>query len=1214
MAKTKIFLASSAELIDDRREFEIFINRKNKDWHAHGAFIELIVWEDFLDALSPTRLQDEYNAAIRACDIFLMLFCTKVGRYSEEEFATAVAQFKASGRPLVYTYFKDLPPDPGSARDGDLASVWAFQEKLGALGHFYTVYKSVDELKYKFNQQLDKLVAGGTISLTATLQGPAPTVVGRRLVPFQAPLPAADHVPRIDDLNRLRAHLLAADGELLPLTVALHGFGGVGKTTLARLFCADAAVRRACRDGMLWVTLGKNPTSAHALISDLVVALTGELSGCQSLPGARAQLQAALRGRQLLLVLDDVWDEAQIRELSDASTGCARLITTRNTNALPIDALVVELATMHTGDSRQLLGAGLPGGQSARMMALAEQLGGWPVLLGLANRTLRQRVLRQRTPLDKALDAVAGDLQRQGVRAFDPARDVAERDQAVAATVDASVELLDPDERQRYAELAIFAQDVALPVAAAAELWQITAGLDAGLAERLVGDRLAPLALVEYDGSAGTLRLHDVLRNYLAGRLADRAALHCALADAWGDYPQTDNAFAWRWLAFHRAQAALHAEPCARHARCAALVALVGDATWQQAHENALGDLPALREALQSALHAVLGDDQPLGVALLVRAVDNLRRFQRTHGQPQPILALARQGKLDGARRRSELLPLDEYWRQVLLLVLAWLAAPLRPAAATRLADEVHAELGPHAVLQDLWRWLAADLHAASPPVFSFPVPPSEADECLIEELLKRVGGGEYSRELIVSRGLDPEVHNPDRPQPTRGIYRERIPGLPEGELAEQTKTGYLADLDGPYLVAYAARDPARGSQALARYLSVYSNYNYPEYRLSTLWLLLGYVVRYPRADGGAWVKEAVVSIVESALGGGSVEFERGVAIAAEALRAQAGDAHARQGLVDQAQQLMAQAACLKPGRERAGSDIWAQHKRLMLAIAQALGWLLGETALAGQILDDALGLADSGFAGYQAPACLALAEAILVCRPSATTSGAPPSDVQAIESALEWAQRAAHNVQDPSFCARMTARVNAMRAYWWTPFVLDDRLRRLPEAAYLREFAGLHRVGHVYTGRRADSLEFPDWAREPLSFARLQRLYQRPAAGFVRLAGGEPQITAGESLAVPDPGFIPHIAARLAAEILAQAGQGGLSAKQREMIRALVPHALANPTALDAVLTRLVLASGRRSDPPTVAEVEALSEVLARRQAASDEAPTSELIARRLA
>lgn len=1213
MANTKIFLASSAELVDDRREFEIFINRKNKDWHARGVFLELIVWEDFLDALSPTRLQDEYNAAIRACDLFLMLFCTKVGRYSEEEFATAVAQFKATGRPLVYTYFKDVPISLGSARREDLQSLWAFQEKLGALGHFYTVYKNVDELKYKFNQQLDKLAAGGTIDLAAAGQQPTPTAGSSRPAPFQAPAPAADHVPRMDDLARLRTHLLAADGELLPVTLGLHGFGGVGKTTLACLFCADAAVRRACRDGILWVTLGKNPPDARAQISDLVAALTGGTNGCLTLPGARAQLQAALRGRHLLLVLDDVWDEAQMRDLIEASAGCARLITTRNTSTLPFDAVLVDIATMQAGDAQQLLGAGLPGGQSARLAALVEQLGAWPVLLRLANRTLRQRVVRQKTPLDKALDAVAADLSRQGVRAFDPARDVAERDQAVAATVDASLELLGPDERQRYAELAIFPQDVPLPLAVAAELWQITGGLDAGQSGKLVGDRLAPLSLVDYDGGEGTLRLHDVLRSYLAGKLADKAALHWALAEHWGERPPADKTHAWRWLAFHRAQAAMHSPPPLRHARCAGLVALVGDESWQQAHENALADLPALREALTSALHAVVGDDDPLGVPLLVRAVDNLLRFQRAHAQPQPILALARQGDLDGARRRSALLPLDEYWRQVLLLVLAWLAPPAQRAAASRLADEVQAELGPQAVLHDLWRWLAADLRGEPPPVFAFSVPASEADAPLIEELLKRVGGGEYSRELIVSRGLDPDVHNPDRPQPTRGIYRDRIPGLPDGEVAEQTKTGYLADLDGPYLVAYAARDPARGSDALARYLSVYTNYNYPEYRLSTLWLLLGYVVQYPRADGGEWVKDAVVRIVESALGGGSVEFEQGVPLAAEALRAQAGDPAARQALVDQAQQLRIEAAALKPGRDRQGSDIWARHKRLMLASAQALGWLLGETTLAGQILHDALGLADSGFAGYQAPACLALAEAILVCRRSAA-SGDPAATAQAIESALDWAQRAAHNVQDPTFCARMTARVNAMREYWWTPFALDERLRRLPEAAHLREFAALHRVGHAYLGRRDDALKFPDWAREPLSFAGLQRLYQRPPAGFIRLNGSDPALVIGAPLAVPDPGFIPHIAARLAAEVLAQAGQATLAAEGRQILRSLVPYALASPTALDAVLSRLVLANGRRAALPTPAEVAALAEVLEQRGAAPEEPPASEMIAGRMA
>jgi hypothetical protein len=34
----KIFLASSSELEEDRRDFEIFIGRKNKDWIAKGTW------------------------------------------------------------------------------------------------------------------------------------------------------------------------------------------------------------------------------------------------------------------------------------------------------------------------------------------------------------------------------------------------------------------------------------------------------------------------------------------------------------------------------------------------------------------------------------------------------------------------------------------------------------------------------------------------------------------------------------------------------------------------------------------------------------------------------------------------------------------------------------------------------------------------------------------------------------------------------------------------------------------------------------------------------------------------------------------------------------------------------------------------------------------------------------------------------------------------
>ena len=162
MQTRKIFLASSAELKADRDQFEIFIGRKNKDWSAKGVFLELVMWEDFIDAMSQTRLQDEYNKAIAECDLFVMLFWTKVGKYTEEEFEHAFRQFEATNRPFVFTYFKNAPAS-GSPNREDLTSLWAFQDKLKALGHFQTEYRNVEGLLLHFTSQLDKLVAKGFI-------------------------------------------------------------------------------------------------------------------------------------------------------------------------------------------------------------------------------------------------------------------------------------------------------------------------------------------------------------------------------------------------------------------------------------------------------------------------------------------------------------------------------------------------------------------------------------------------------------------------------------------------------------------------------------------------------------------------------------------------------------------------------------------------------------------------------------------------------------------------------------------------------------------------------------------------------------------------------------------------------------------------------------------------------------------------------------------
>jgi hypothetical protein len=158
MRTIRVFLSSSSDLADDRKEFEIFINRENKSLIGKKVFFELVVWEDFIDSMSRGRLQDEYNEAIRKCDIFVMLVFTKVGKYIEEEFEVAFGQFKATSKPLIFTYFKDAEISTASVDKKDLMRLWAFQDKLGALGHFFSVYKTTDDLKLAFNNQLAKLL------------------------------------------------------------------------------------------------------------------------------------------------------------------------------------------------------------------------------------------------------------------------------------------------------------------------------------------------------------------------------------------------------------------------------------------------------------------------------------------------------------------------------------------------------------------------------------------------------------------------------------------------------------------------------------------------------------------------------------------------------------------------------------------------------------------------------------------------------------------------------------------------------------------------------------------------------------------------------------------------------------------------------------------------------------------------------------------------
>ena len=160
----RIFLASSNELLTDRDAFELHFRQENDRYQATGQYLEIIRWENFLDAVSPTRKQDDYNQSIKDCDIFLSLFATKAGKFTEEEFDTAYAQFKTDGVPTIFTFFKDVPLTTASARREDMESLWNMQAKLAALGHFYTNYENTQDLLLRFSRQLKILTDQGKLS------------------------------------------------------------------------------------------------------------------------------------------------------------------------------------------------------------------------------------------------------------------------------------------------------------------------------------------------------------------------------------------------------------------------------------------------------------------------------------------------------------------------------------------------------------------------------------------------------------------------------------------------------------------------------------------------------------------------------------------------------------------------------------------------------------------------------------------------------------------------------------------------------------------------------------------------------------------------------------------------------------------------------------------------------------------------------------------
>lgn len=150
MRIVKVFIASSEELQPERERFDTLFNHLNNIFERRGIMLLPVKWE-FLDAsMGEEHKQEEYNRAIRECDLCVVMFWQKFGTYTDTELRVADAEQRAGRLPKkVYVFFKE--PGDYTAEIETLKA--RFEEEYG---HFYCKFNTSDQLQLDFTLQLER--------------------------------------------------------------------------------------------------------------------------------------------------------------------------------------------------------------------------------------------------------------------------------------------------------------------------------------------------------------------------------------------------------------------------------------------------------------------------------------------------------------------------------------------------------------------------------------------------------------------------------------------------------------------------------------------------------------------------------------------------------------------------------------------------------------------------------------------------------------------------------------------------------------------------------------------------------------------------------------------------------------------------------------------------------------------------------------------------
>ncbi len=337
----------------------------------------------------------------------------------------------------------------------------------------------------------------------------------RAPVPRQLPAAIAGFVGRTAELQALMG-LLNQDGAGAPGTVVIRAIGGtagVGKTALALHWAHQVATQFP--DGQLHVNLrgfdtSGTPVTPAEAIRAFLDALGVSPERIPPLQDAQAALyRSVLADKRVLVVLDNAWDEQQVRPLLPASPGNLVIITSRNQLsglAAADGARLVSLDVLSHDEAVHLLAARL--GQ-ARAAAEPEALSEIATLCACLPLALAVAAARATARPTFALAALAGELRDSAGRL--DALDAGDPAASVRAVFSWSVRQLSAAAARMFRLLGLHpGPDITVPAAAS------LAGTAEADTRRLLRELARAHLIAEH--VPGRYAFHDLLRAYAASQ------------------------------------------------------------------------------------------------------------------------------------------------------------------------------------------------------------------------------------------------------------------------------------------------------------------------------------------------------------------------------------------------------------------------------------------------------------------------------------------------------------------------------------------------------------------------------------------------------------------------------------------------------------------------------------------------------------------------